>query len=342
MSRAALSVLFLLGACSSKPDPAKEGWSFVQVPGARCGRSTDFGIGLNRAPSDSSSKRLLLFFLGGGACFDDVTCAAACDGKARLCAANLDGYTEKKFAQGSERLPDTIFDRTSPNNPFRGDSWVFVPYCTGDFHAGAARGEYGVEHTGWENIGLILSKIIPEFPNIDQVVLYGVSAGGFGAVFNYERVQEAFGAKIRVDLLDDSGPTFSRALMPLQEEMRRAWSSSKFAPAGCKNCGENWGEYFPYLSQKYPQARFALATYAEDPVIQAGFGGPLSRGEDFRRALETFTATSTAANVSFFVREGRGHVLAKESLTRTTGRARGAISAAEPLTFGAFLTKLVQ
>jgi hypothetical protein len=300
------------------------------VPGAKCGRSSDFGIGLNRV---EGSKRLLLFFLGGGACYDDVTCAAACDGKTRLCAANLDGYTEKKFAKGSERLPETIFDRKSGANPFRGDSWVFIPYCTGDFHAGGQRGPYGVEHVGWENIGKILEQITPIFSGVEHVVLYGVSAGGFGAVFNYERVATAFGPKVRVDLINDSGPLFSRDLQPLQEEMRRAWGSGKNAPAACEGCAENWDRYFPYLLQKYPGARFALATYADDPVIETGFGGPLARAPDFRRALEAFTKETSAPNMSHFVIEGRGHVLAKEPFTKLQAGGH---------TFGAFLAKVVQ
>ena len=82
-----------------------------------------------------------------------------------------------------------------------------MPYCTGDVHAG--NNPQGVIDTlkpqqfvGYVNMGLYLKRIVPTFPGMTQVLLTGVSAGGFGALANYVQVAKEFDP-IPVSLLDD-------------------------------------------------------------------------------------------------------------------------------------------
>lgn len=330
-SPAALLLLLALAGCSKSCGPDRS-WTFVELEGVRCGRSEHFGIGINPG---TNPKRLLFFLLGGGACFDAVTCDRRCNATKQLCAANLDGFSRAQWERESRSLPGTIFDRDEPANPFREDSWVFVPYCTGDFFSGGRRAEYGVDHHGYALIDKVLENIVPRFSGVEQVVMYGVSAGGFGTVFNYEQLREAFPPSVRIDLLDDSGPMFSRAWTPVQEEMSRSWGTAQNVPKNCPECAENWEKYLPYLAKKYPQGRFALASYADDEVIAHGFGGPLLDPPAFSRALDALRTEVIAPlpNAKYFVLPGRGHVLGKEKMTTLV---------AGGLTYAEFLRRLVE
>ena len=108
-------------------------WTWVPFPDAFCGDGSTVGIGIN--PS-STGTRLLIYLEGGGACYDELTCYTL------QTAANFtSGYSEAAFnAEAADTgylaKPGGFFDRTSANNPFKDYSFVYVPYCTGDVHAG--------------------------------------------------------------------------------------------------------------------------------------------------------------------------------------------------------------
>src|SRR5690606_4374057 len=94
--------------------------------------------------------------------------------------------------------------------PFAEWSYAYVPYCTGDVHAGDRDGVDvgGAVRTfrGYRNMTRYLERLVPTFPNVQRVLLTGVSAGGFGSAFNFAQVKNAFGQAVDVVLVDDSGP----------------------------------------------------------------------------------------------------------------------------------------
>ena len=115
--------------------PAKT-WQFVPVQGAMCrdGSATGFGVSANPA-----SKNLMIYLEGGGACFNALTCglnaksfsesdfnACVTGSSAASCA------TSPSIAGGGAG----IFDRTDATNPMADWNFVYVPFCTGDVHAG--------------------------------------------------------------------------------------------------------------------------------------------------------------------------------------------------------------
>src|SRR5262249_34872373 len=118
-----------------------------------------------------------------------------------------------------------------------------VPYCTGDVHLGTndkgmISGVSGVQHfVGRKNLVAFLARIVPTFPDATQVLLTGISAGGFGASANAELVQKAFGS-IPVTMIDDSGPAMSSKYLPscLQDKWAKTWG---FADSLLKDCGSD-------------------------------------------------------------------------------------------------------
>lgn len=104
-------------------------------------------------------------------------------------------------------LTTGLFNRQGFGNPFKDYNDVFVPYCTGDLHAGTKVTTYGskaTSHVGFLNMSAYLKRLVPTFPDAERIFLFGSSAGGFGVGVNWYRVQGAFPAA-RVDLVLLSG-----------------------------------------------------------------------------------------------------------------------------------------
>jgi hypothetical protein len=115
--------------------------------------------------------KVVFFLQGGGACFDAATCAFDSKAYQVNLGANDDPST---FHQG-------VFDFSDPRNPLADYSFVYAPYCTGDVHLGTAEHVYGpqltVEHKGSINATVALDDLAAHFPNAQQVVVTGESAG---------------------------------------------------------------------------------------------------------------------------------------------------------------------
>lgn len=247
-------------------------WTWVPFPDSKCMNGSATGIGVNW---HSSSKKLMIYLEGGGACFNLFTCAGV---------AHPNGFGEADMTQTAQDYGHLgVFDRDDADNPFRDWNYVFVPYCSGDVHAGAnEQGLGGRTMVGYRNIGFYLDRLSPTFPDSDQVVLTGSSAGGFGAAFNYDRVARAFGPSRPVFLLDDSGPPMSDTYLTpcLQQEVRDIWKLDDTLPAECTACrGADGGglvNLATYLGQTYPNQRQGLISSNRDGVIRTfyGFGYP--------------------------------------------------------------------
>jgi hypothetical protein len=139
----------------------------------------------------------------------------------------------------------------------------------------------GRAFVGYANVGFDLDLIVPKSTNVRRVVLAGSSAGGFGALLNYDRTQTAFGTT-PVYLLDDSGPPLADAYMTpcLQQMFRSAWNLDAALPAGCTECTQADGggltNALGWLADKYADRRLGLITSTRDGTIRSfyGFGYP--------------------------------------------------------------------
>src|SRR5262249_35822841 len=110
-----------------------ETWTWIPFDDAKCGNGSTTGIGVNLT---GASDRILIYLQEGGACWDWFSCYFV--GSADNFSS---GYGEARFAADVADTTylgqtDGLFGRTAAANPFKDYSWVFVPYCTGDTHAG--------------------------------------------------------------------------------------------------------------------------------------------------------------------------------------------------------------
>jgi hypothetical protein len=260
-------------------------WTWVPFDQALCRDYTSTGIGLNVHPG---ATKLMIFLEGGGACFNALTC------NPNLYPAHFDAttFTDLTTTGYLGSSDSGVFNRADPANPVKDWNFVYVPYCTGDVHAGDQPagtvpgvfvpdgGLQSQAFVGYRNIGLYLARIVPTFPDATQVLLTGASAGGFGAAANYIRVAKAFGS-VPVYLLDDSGPLMDspHVAQCLSSEWVSLWGLDKTVLADCGSDCSNNGHYFidyaKHAASAYPQIPMGLIDSTGDSVITQffGFGG---------------------------------------------------------------------
>ncbi len=293
-------------------------WTWVPVEGARCLNGSPTGVGLNLAPG---SDGLVVFFMGGGACFNADTCEGA---------YNRDGFDERRF-----RFESTVVSSVGPlsrddaTNPMRDWNQLYIGYCSGDVHAGD--NDRGVEigdrryvFTGYRNVGLALARVMPRLRGVRRVLLTGVSAGGFGAAWNYDRIARAFGPSVDVSLVDDSGPPLGDAhLAPcLQQTWRTLWNLDATLPPDCAACrgqadGGGLTNLLEFLARKYPTRRMGLVSSTGDNVIRGFFswgrGGDCARRA--RYSADDFSAGLDAVRRRVAGSSFRTYLVASESHT---------------------------
>ncbi len=144
-------------------------WETVDAPSdCMCADGSAFHFYLREA----SPTKVLFYLEGGGACFSGD-----------MCKPGSGTYSET--ISPISKLEDSpgIFDFDNPENPFADYSVVYVPYCTGDVHAGNITKDYGngvvTQHKGFVNASNALDTMIKRFPNTTQLVVAGSSAGSF-------------------------------------------------------------------------------------------------------------------------------------------------------------------
>lgn len=261
------------GAVDAAPADARQidgeplTWTWIDVPGATCMNDTATGLGINLNPG---SNKLMIYLEGGGACFNAFTCSGV---------AHQDGFNANHLAQFASDYGDNgVFNREDGDNPFKDWNMVFIPYCTGDIFAGSNPDGFGGRNqVGFDNMGAYLDLLVPAFADADHVVLTGSSAGGFGAMYNFPRAQEAFG-DTPVTLLNDSGPPMSDDYMTpcLQQQVRDLWNLDATLPQDCADCFNDDGggliNAVRYAADKYPDRRFGLISSTTDGVIRLFYG----------------------------------------------------------------------
>lgn len=295
-------------------DAPADQWTWVDFPDAHCASGASTGMGINPHPG---ATELLIYFEGGGSCRDATSCWGS-----DPTAANLVGYDADTFA-GAVQKNYPVLRRSLSANPFAGMSFAYVPYCTGDLHAGTRvvsmdLPDGGVMPTHFEgavDLDLFLARLASTFPSVTRVWLLGTSAGGYATFLSFDRVRRAFGAGVGVDIVDDSGPA-----IPSKHERDGGIVPPSFSlwgivpPADCAGCA-NLTDILQYdlgvQAGFSPPGQYAFLSYLEDPVISSDYGYTL---EEYADQMEAFSASLPAspAAATFLVSNEQSHVVEAE------------------------------
>lgn len=299
-------------------DPLR--WSYVPFDNSSCGNGEPLGLGVNLNPDDD---RLMIFLEGGGWCWNAETCKA---GNGDVTPFTFSGVNEAIVLDIVNNGKRGILDRSDARNPFRDYNIVYVPYCTGDMHFGReANPGYPTAHVGALNMEAFLDRIVPTFPNASKVVLSGVSAGAYGALWNYHGVQTAFG-DVPVHLLSDSGPPFGEPAFP--NELLSAFVNSwglQF-PSVCSTC-TTLPELLAALTTEHSDRRQAFVATQADLTLRQLFGRTPAGGLgsrvpvlDYAMGVENVVSIlSSSANAKPFSATTDQHVFVDKTLGTTVG-----------------------
>jgi hypothetical protein len=247
--------------------------TWIDVPGMICADGvTGTGIWISRG----ASANLLLVISGGGACWSADRCPP--DALRRFGRIEFEGYFPNL-------KPNSVLDRGLAGNPFATWTHVFVPYCTGDVHAGGGvTQDFGAgntwRHGGYANLQLAVARVVQEVgARPPQVVVSGFSAGGYGALLALDLVHAAWdpGAATSLDaaLVDDSGPTFvGTAEMPAQllSAWWDAWGLASTLGAVCPGCATDLSQAWTGVHARHPADRLALLSTTRDAAMRGFFG----------------------------------------------------------------------
>lgn len=278
--------------------PLYDNWLPVTMPpetGASCGNGSPYRMFVRLVPHTSNT---VFFFEGGGACWTGGGCTN--DGK--YDASNPKGIPRNYMQTLTRRAVSTVEKRWEPRADSRVKlqdwNFVFLPYCTGDLHAGDKLAQYTTEngkpliwyHRGLRNVRAAVSWVRNNMPRPAQLVVTGFSAGGAAATLNYAHIREDISPD-RGFLINDSGPLpsvfdinsgsrFPSA--PLIKTISKAWA---FHDTGNPNVGilsytanrigtngidfTNPSSIYTVLANKYPNDRMGYIQFQRDRVYSA-------------------------------------------------------------------------
>jgi hypothetical protein len=291
-------------------DLAGDGWWWVPFDGetapeevATCADGSTTGLAISPGTSDD----LLVFFDGGGACWSYETCILGT-------AVDRDYDVEKFKAEARDFVPCSLTSRALLPPALAGATVVFVPYCTGDVHGGDRVRDYGNsvfhetwQHRGHANVRAYLRRLAATYAPA-RLVVAGSSAGGFGALVNYELFRWTW-PDARAYLVDDSGPALAGDEVPPQfrDNWYSAWNIGAALDPWCPGCRADLSAAFTVLADLHPDDRLALVSHEEDVVMSLFM---LETGAGFSAALGALEqAVLRPSGVRAFLDAGSEHML---------------------------------
>ncbi len=229
----------------------------IKVAGAQCADGTQSGFSVLYR---KGAKNLFIYLNGGGACWSKETCEK---GTADLTAAKF--YEGPYFKQDPSYLEGWA-DLNNPANPVHTNYNIArVDYCTGDIFMGDRTMDYGtaakpyvIHHVGYRNVGLILDEIQKRFPNPDQILFMGSSAGGLGVTFNLHQLRAVYPTN-KVFVLNDGGLPFKSPHVGAKnlEELYTNWGAHQTAPVPTRTAPENLANaLLDYNQSNFPEVAF--------------------------------------------------------------------------------------
>jgi hypothetical protein len=287
-------------------------WRFHTVPGTRCSDGSTTGVGV----SEGDPTRLMLVLDGGGACISYESCV-----KSPLTSTGE--FTQRALEQRLRQLEQSPFVyRNLSDNPLTGWTYSFVPYCTGDLHSGARQATYtsadqsasvSFYHVGRANLELDLAWLREQYPDVQELVVVGLSAGGFGSLINHVRIRSTW-PNARASVVSDSGPPLDKNALERGYgfDWLQQWNATAALDDICDNrCDENLASLVAQTMDTYPDDRFAILASTQDRVNRLFFG---LKSSQYEQALQTTIEERILIkpNARVFIERGATHVLLQD------------------------------
>jgi hypothetical protein len=181
---------------------------------------------------------------------------------------------------------DGIFKTDNAANPVKDWSMVYIPYCTGDLHAGSSTKTYAnvghpvfplpstfeIQHKGFDNFMVVLDWMKKNVDKPKSVLVTGSSAGGYGASINFPWVAKTY-PNAHLYVIADASQGVTTPAWDAGTPGRGSWNL-QFAPGvyGSDPTQARSADLLREAAAAYPHAKVAQFTTALDSV-QVGFYG---------------------------------------------------------------------
>ncbi|MFV0317259.1 MAG: hypothetical protein ACK5O2_09915 [Microthrixaceae bacterium] len=245
-------------------------WEWHDDPGIVARDGSESGFAISRG---AEIEELVIVLGDSELCADATTCARSTDHFDSAEFEELMETPSEELPAGFEVSPPTLLGSGSP---FEGATVVWMPQVTGDMGLGTldygkVEGLAGTQHfVGRDNVETLVSRIaaMPFTGQLDRVLVVGTGSGGFAALGNYPAIESAFGEP-EVSLLVDTAPWFDPG-----DLVRRCWANQLVATWGLRlppgwpeelaTGAEAMGNIYPYLADRYPDARLGFMAATDD------------------------------------------------------------------------------
>jgi hypothetical protein len=217
---------------------------------------------------------------------------------------------------------------------------VYVPYCSGDLHWGAATrlyqgpaGPFTIEHRGAVNASSALAWVFANAPAPTHVFVTGCSAGGYGAIFWAPRVFAHYPAAAHAHLSDSAAGVAPAGFFALPFEnwnVAPAWPSEipALAPFTADPGRVTMPEVYGAIAATFPGASLGQWNAAADStqiffwnLMRGGVGGEAEWSAELQASLSAIRASSP--NFHSYLAPGAQHcVINTPSFYTTTVAGR--------------------
>lgn len=257
-----LSLTFLGCGLLAASASANDSWQTIRPGGeTACAMGTPYSFHARKA----DPEKLVVFFNGGGACWAGQTCDPSVEPTTYVPSADM-GHNDPRNHKG-------IFDLENPANPVRDWSMVFVSYCTGDVHLGAADRSYTkpdgsdvlIHHRGHANAHAALDWMRDNFEVPGQVLVAGSSAGAIASPV-YAGVVSKIYPDARIDQLGDGAGGYAS---PELASLLERWGTLTFLPDWAHGPGSSvssFNTFYTSVAAAFPAIHFAQYDAAHDGV----------------------------------------------------------------------------
>lgn len=289
------------------------GWSEIPLAGeTRCADGSPYSIFVHQG----TSGKLVLDFMGGGACWNAETCK---EGSI---------YFRKKIPDiiGSW-LPesDGIYDRTNPNNPFRNDTHVMIPYCTGDVHWGSADVTYEkangektkISHRGATNAKAAIDHTLANLATgPSRIFVTGCSAGSYGSIWWTPYVKQLSPQSKIIQFGDSGAGIFTDSF---RDHGLPKWNIKEAAPRWIPGLNPDETDLhqlkshdiYKSISEAHPDVRLSQYNTLND-VLQRWFYGAMG-GNQFLWATQMRAnmgiISAASPNFNYYIGPWDGHCI---------------------------------
>jgi hypothetical protein len=263
----------------------------------RCLLGSDYFV---MARKGTESAKTVFWLEGGGACFpgrDDCT---------------------KDAARGLLGLQSGLAS-ASGSNPVRDWNYIYVPYCDGSIHLGDSDADYDGDgapdhwHWGLKNTSAAVRLTKELFPETQEILVAGCSAGGYGTLGTTPIVRLEF-PQADLYVLNESGlGLMNPEIYDTYNAAYRIWNLTPLFPPDCPLCGKQFIYMYPWMLARDPRLRVGVFSSYRDAMFTANWE---MDPEDYEALLLATSADARKDYPDRFHRyfvEGGGHCVSDYS-----------------------------